>query len=74
MNDPKLKPGTNYCLCRSCGQYFGGVKGFDMHRRDSGCLPPDTLLTRKGERLLEINARGYWVTRAPKSAFPVVAP
>ena len=66
INDPKLKPGTRFCKCPTCGRYFGGVKGFDMHRVASGvgriCLDPAALLDKHGKRLLWLNDRGYWVS------------
>lgn len=61
MNDPKLKLGTAYCLCRTCGSYFGGVASFDLHRRDMACLPPGDVADRKGRALLKLTERGYWV-------------
>jgi len=63
MHDPKLKPGTNYCLCASCGEYFGGVRAFEMHRsgpsRDRSCLAPARVSDKHGKTLLELRG-GYW--------------
>ena len=60
MSDPKLPPGTNYCLCNVCGAYFSGVKAFDRHRvgsyPDRSCLGPVDM----SERGFQINAKGYW--------------
>lgn len=56
MSDPKLPFGTNYCLCRSCGLYFGGEYAFSRHRVDFRCLTPEEL-ANAGFRL---SARGYW--------------
>lgn len=65
-SDPKLPVGTNYCKCSACGAYFGGVAGFDKHRRgvypDRVCLPPSQVADKKGRPLLRLNERGYWVT------------
>lgn len=61
VSDPKLSPGTNYSLCRGCGQYFGGADGFTRHRINFQCVEPATLG-------LALNARGYWVRAAPKVA------
>ena len=69
LSDPKLGIGTRFCLCRSCGQYFGGASGFDLHRRDGRCVPPDSLVDGKGTRLLFLNTRGYWGKRLPENAF-----
>ena len=30
--DERLPIGTNYCLCRACGEVFGGNSGFEFHR------------------------------------------
>lgn len=56
-----LPPGTNYCLCRSCGEYFGGVSSFDHHRKGAECRDPESLMGKYGQTLLSKNARGYWV-------------
>lgn len=65
MSDPKLKPGTRFCKCSACGRYFGGVNGFDLHRRDSEtgriCLDPASITDKRGYRKLWLNDRGYWV-------------
>lgn len=72
MTDPKLKPGTRFCLCRSCGRYFGGVNGFDLHRRDSRvgriCLDPASVVDKQGYRKLWLNDRGFWVGDYPERA------
>lgn len=60
-SDPKLPPGTNFCLCSACGRYFGGVNGFERHRVKFQCVDPATIG-------LELNPRGYWVRPAPKVA------
>jgi len=65
MSDPKLPPGSNFCKCPSCGEYFSNANNFDMHRRGSPtarvCVPPGKLVTEKGKRRLRLNAKGYWV-------------
>ena len=61
MSDPKLPVGTNFCKCSGCGEYFGGVSGFDMHRVDRACLPPSEVASKEGEAMLRLNERGYWV-------------
>ena len=62
---PKLPPGTNRCLCASCGAYFGGVSAFDMHRvgpaADRSCLPPGAVRDKQERSLLWLNKYGYWV-------------
>lgn len=75
MHDPKLRPAGRTCLCRSCGRYFGGVEGFDRHRKDGACLDPDTLVGRDGERLFATDRRGVYVRsgswrRAAETARP----
>lgn len=65
MKDPMLKPNTNFCKCGACGEYFGGVKGFDYHRvgvgGDRSCIDPSAVANRQGRRLLRLNDKGYWV-------------
>ena len=65
MSDPKLPVGTNYCKCASCGEYFGGVRGFELHRQGQGgdrsCLAPSRVANKEGKPLLRLNERGYWV-------------
>jgi hypothetical protein len=60
-----LPVGTNYCLCRGCGEFFGGVRAFDRHRQGPAnarnCADPASLTTKKGRPLLSRNQRGYWV-------------
>ena len=69
MTDPKLKLGTRFCLCSACGRYFGGISGFDLHRREGACLAPETLTNKDGERLLFLSASGYWSGKVSKDAF-----
>jgi len=59
-SDPMLPIGTNYCRCAGCGEYFGGVSGFDLHRK-GGCVPPSEVRDKEGRRVLHKNERGYWV-------------
>lgn len=65
MRDPKLPVGSNRCLCSACGQYFGGVTAFDLHRQGPAnarnCADPSSLTSKNGKRLLSLNDRGYWV-------------
>lgn len=67
-SDPMLPWYTNFCQCAGCGEYFGGVTSFDLHRRggvggkgDRRCLPPSEIADREGRRLLRKNEKGYWV-------------
>jgi hypothetical protein len=73
MTDPMLPPGSNFCKCATCGNYFLNYKAFDAHRigaaEDRGCLPtPEYPVSG-----LTLDSRGYW--RFPKSdkPFPVEA-
>lgn len=65
QTDPKLPPGSNKCRCAPCGEYFGGVRAFDIHRSGPGgdrrCLAPSGMSDRQGRPLLTLNAKGYWV-------------
>jgi hypothetical protein len=61
--DERLAPGTNHCLCDSCGQYFGGVTTFDLHRVGEYSDGTRRCLTaaEMQARGLSLNARGLWV-------------
>ena len=62
--DSKLPPGTNYCLCPSCGAFFGGVRAFELHRvgptNDRSCLAPGGVPDSHKQPLLRLSNRGYW--------------
>lgn len=47
-------PSQAHCAAGSCHKTFGGVGGFDKHRRDGSCLDPATL------GMVEI--KGVWRT------------
>lgn len=68
---PTLRIGSNQCQCDSCGEFFGGVRTFDLHRvfmdKDSKgkyienwdrrrCLTPAEM-EAKGWRK---NKHGFW--------------
>lgn len=36
-------PSQAHCGARKCHQTFGGVRGFDEHRKDGQCLDPANL-------------------------------
>lgn len=59
--DPMLPPGSARCQCTGCGEYFGGVYTFDMHRATGQCLTP-AQMRAKG---LVRSPRGYWGRPAP---------
>jgi len=63
--DKLLPIGTNRCKCPSCGRYFGGVSGFDLHRVGKAnarkCANPAGLVDKYGKGLLTLNTAGYWV-------------
>jgi hypothetical protein len=65
MHDKKLPFGKNYCKCTACGEYFGGVGAFDLHRvgagADRACLAPSAVANKEKQTLLRFNDRGYWV-------------
>ena len=68
--DPMLPPGTNRCLC-VCGEYFAGVRAFELHRvtvraeagvtRDRACLG----LAGMSQIGLRIDSQGYWGRKWP---------
>ena len=63
-SDPMLPPYSRFCKCASCGEYFGGVGTFDLHRRgkrERRCLSPSEVTDRQGNRVLRKNEKGYWV-------------
>ena len=60
-SDPMLPIGTNRCRCSDCGEYFGGVGAFDLHRKKYACVPPAAVANKKNQPLLRKNERGYWV-------------
>ncbi len=65
QTDTKLPAGTNRCKCASCGEYFGGVRAFEVHRvgptDDRSCLAPAGMRDRHLRPLLRLNSRGYLV-------------
>jgi len=50
------------CHCAKCHRHFGGVAGFDMHRKGGECVDPATLLTEKGKPRLVYRTSGLSVT------------
>lgn len=38
-----IKPSPSQAHCGACHTTFGGVSGFDRHRRDGQCLTPDAI-------------------------------
>lgn len=72
------KPNRQACICPSCGMGFGGVIGFDRHRKAGRCLSPAEL--QKQNRPMRTK-NGIWVDTyrgnakisvgvAPKGDFP----
>jgi hypothetical protein len=51
--DACVKPSASQAHCTVCHRTFGGVSGFDKHRRDGRCIDPETL----GMRLTDV---GVW--------------
>lgn len=50
--------GLTPCHCSSCHLTFGGVRGFDRHRKAGSCLDPASLG-------LELSDTGIWMQPAP---------
>ena len=75
MSDPMLPPYKNFCKCSGCGEYFGGVQAFEKHRvgvrgrveGERACLAPSKVSNKKGEQVLHLNNRGYWVQKFSQS-------
>ena len=61
QRDEKLPIGSNKCKCAACGEYFGGVRGFDQHR--VGDYPDRACLDVSGMEKagLTLNDKGYWI-------------
>lgn len=62
-SDPILKPGTSFCRCAACGEYFRSERAFEAHRVgeyrpvcDRACAPT----ARMDERGLQRDAKGVW--------------
>jgi hypothetical protein len=69
-SDSKLKPGTKFCRCSECGEYFKSERAFDRHREgeygpsvDRACAPT----ARMPERGLQLDPNSIW--HVPKRAF-----
>jgi hypothetical protein len=64
-NDPRLRPGTDFCRCMACGAYFRRSGTFGRHRAgtwaDQGthrhCLTPDEMAAQGWL----VDERGYWM-------------
>ena len=65
QSDPKLPLFKNRCLCAACGERFGGVYAFELHRvglsPDRSCLSPAAMSDSYGQPILRLNNLGYWV-------------
>lgn len=67
---PRLPPGSRFCLCRRCGQTFLTLAAFDAHRILRVGLAADRSCETtpyRSELNLTIDARGYW--RLPKREY-----
>lgn len=69
-SDPILRPGSSFCRCPACFEYFRSVRAFERHRMgefdlpgDRGCAPT----ARMPERGLQLDANGVW--RFPPRVF-----
>ena len=58
---------AKYAHCAGCHRTFGGVRAFDMHRRDCACIDPETLSALS---LTEDKHTGapVWTREAPRKA------
>lgn len=56
------RPGTNIAHCTVCCVTFGGLSGFDRHRKNGVCLRPETIG-------LTLSQYGYWVRKMEDGAF-----
>lgn len=46
------------CYCNGCHQKFGGVRGFERHRKNFKCVDP-------GSVGLSLNENGFWLLPKP---------
>ena len=69
--DPRLPPGTRYCRCAKCGEYFLSARAFDRHRIGGSHRVTGDRRCAQTPRMrdvgLERDPRGYW--RLPKREF-----
>ena len=56
-----VRPSTAQAHCGVCHRTFGGLKGFDAHRRDSKCADPKRLG-------MVLSDRNVWRTPMPEDA------
>lgn len=67
--DPMLPPGSGFCRCADCEEYFLSERAFGRHRTgphqngDRACMTTPRMRDAGFER----DARGYW--RLPKREF-----
>lgn len=62
--DTCVKPSPTNAHCSACHRTFGGITGFDRHRRGGQCLSPLTLD-------MHADHNGIWRSAAPD---PTVRP
>lgn len=66
-------PTPSQAQCPTCRRTFGGVTGFDRHRRNGACLDPVALgMTQDGKGVWrsEVAARpSHWAAAATKPSF-----
>jgi hypothetical protein len=74
---------TNEAHCATCHRHFGGVYGFDAHRRDGACVDPATLTDKAGNATQHVTQRvdgpvwlrgGTWFPIEPENRSEAVQP
>lgn len=50
----------NACHCSGCHRTFGGVKGFDIHRRGGRCIDPATVTSSTTGIAVFTETNGIW--------------
>ena len=64
-----------WLLDNKSDEYFGGVQAFEKHRvgvrgrveGERACLAPSKVSNKRGEQVLHLNNRGYWVQKFSQS-------
>jgi len=59
--DTCITPTPAQCHCASCHRTYGGITGFDAHRRNGVCVDPKGYIKVKGVWRQEAPANPFWI-------------